>query len=73
MKNFFESEITEKLYGDPPSASREAYLDDAYGRGRWLRCLWRFALEGFYDNQHVDRFNEFDKAWSEYRKTRLTT
>ncbi|KAH0257043.1 hypothetical protein KCU91_g16594, partial [Aureobasidium melanogenum] len=73
VKKFFESEITEKLYGDSSSASREAYLDDAYGRGRWLRRLWRFALDGFTDDQHIDRFYEFDKAWSEHRKTRPTT
>ncbi|KAH0282634.1 hypothetical protein M436DRAFT_67711 [Aureobasidium namibiae CBS 147.97] len=50
-------------------ASREAYLDDAYGRGRWLRRLWRFALDGFSDSQHIDRFKNFDEAWSEYKET----
>ncbi|KAG9757559.1 hypothetical protein KCU73_g4347, partial [Aureobasidium melanogenum] len=73
VKKFFESEIAEKLYGDSSPASREAYFDDAYGRGRWLRRLWRFALEGFSDNQHIDRFKEFDRAWSEYRETQPTT
>lgn len=71
VKKFFESEFTEKLYGDSSPASLEAYFDDAYGRGRWLRRLWRFALDGFSDNQHIDRFNEFDKAWSEYRDSAL--
>ncbi|KAG9511753.1 hypothetical protein KCV07_g9947, partial [Aureobasidium melanogenum] len=73
VKEFLESEIAEKLYGNPSPASREAYLDDAYGRGRWLRRLWRFALEGFSDDQHIDRFKEFDRAWSEYRETQPTT
>lgn len=70
VKKFFESEIVEKLYGHSSPASREAYFDDAYGRGRWLRRLWRFALNGFSDSQHIDRFHEFDRAWSEYRETR---
>ncbi|KEQ59812.1 uncharacterized protein M437DRAFT_77916 [Aureobasidium melanogenum CBS 110374] len=71
VKKFFESEITTKLYGDTSSASREAYLDDAYGRGRWIRRLWRFALEGFYDSQHISRYEDFDKDWTEYRKTQV--
>jgi len=69
VKQFFETEITNQLYGDSSPASREAYLDDAYGRGRWLRRLWRFALDGFSDSQHIDRFKNFDKAWSEYKET----
>ncbi|KAG9530162.1 hypothetical protein KCU93_g2727, partial [Aureobasidium melanogenum] len=73
VKEFFESEITNKLYGDSSPANREAYLDDAYGRGRWLRRLWRFALDGFHDSQDIPRFEDFDKAWSEYRETQLKT
>lgn len=69
VKQFFETEITDQLYGGSSHASQEAYLDDAYGRGRWLRRLWRFALEGFSDSQHIDRFKNFDKAWSEYKET----
>lgn len=69
VKKFFETGITEKLYGDSSPASREAHLDDTYGRGRWLRRLWRFALDGFSDDQQIDRFNEFDEAWLEYRDT----
>ncbi|CAD0089576.1 unnamed protein product [Aureobasidium mustum] len=34
VKQYFEAEIINKLYGDCSPASREAYLDDAYGRGR---------------------------------------
>jgi hypothetical protein len=68
VKRFFETEISKHLYGDSSPASREAYLDDAYGRGRWLRRLWRFALDGFSDSRHVDRFKKFDKHWLEYRE-----
>ncbi|KAI4715377.1 hypothetical protein E4T48_08455 [Aureobasidium sp. EXF-10727] len=63
VKQFFETSIVEQLYGDSSLESREAYLDDAYGRGRWLRRLWRFARDGFSDSQHINRFREFDKAW----------
>lgn len=66
VKQFFEVAICDQLYGDRGPASREVYLDDAYGRGRWLRRLWRFALDGFSDSQHIDRFKNFDKDWSEY-------
>ncbi|KAI5201270.1 hypothetical protein AUEXF2481DRAFT_78733 [Aureobasidium subglaciale EXF-2481] len=69
VRQFFETTFTERLYGDSSLVSRETYHDDAYGRGRWLRRLWRFALDGFSDNMHVERFQNFDEAWSEYRKT----
>ncbi|KAI5247552.1 hypothetical protein E4T47_05727 [Aureobasidium subglaciale] len=62
VRQFFEKIFTERLYGDSSLVSREAYHDDAYGRGRWLRCLWRFALDGFSDNMHVERFRNFDEA-----------
>lgn len=67
MKEFFESEIASKLYGDNSSASREAYLDDAYGRGRWLWRLFRFACDGLHESQDAAGFEDFDKAWTEYR------
>ena len=68
-KQYFETEICNQLYGGCDPVSREAYLDDAYGRGRWLRRLWRFAFDGFSDSQHIDRFKIFDKEWSEYKET----
>lgn len=69
VKQSFETAIINQLYGELGSAGRKAYLDDAYGRGRWLRRLWRFALDGFSDSQHIDRFKNFDKDWSEYKGT----
>jgi len=68
-KQFFEEATCNQLYGGSGPASREAYLDDAYGRGRWFRRLWRFALDGFSDSQHIDRFKNFDKDWTEYKET----
>ncbi|KAG4432346.1 hypothetical protein IFR05_012165 [Cadophora sp. M221] len=40
-----------------------SYLEDAYGRGVWLRALARFAIYPFEDSQDLDRYDPFVEAW----------
>lgn len=67
LKKHFETVFADIMYSRYGSRQRQIYHDDAYGRGRWLRRLWRFALDGFSDAQHLDRFNKFNKDWCEYK------
>ncbi|KAL2063320.1 hypothetical protein VTL71DRAFT_5125 [Oculimacula yallundae] len=39
------------------------YLDDAYGRGVWLRALARFGVYPFEDSHELDRYEPFVEAW----------
>ncbi|KAF1988465.1 hypothetical protein K402DRAFT_452709 [Aulographum hederae CBS 113979] len=43
--------------------TREMYEDMAYGRGRWLRRLWRFAKDGFYSHTDIYKFDQFKEHW----------
>ncbi|CZT47068.1 uncharacterized protein RSE6_07594 [Rhynchosporium secalis] len=42
------------------------YLEDAYGRGRWLRALARFGVYPFEDFWELDRYEPFVEAWNAY-------
>ncbi|CZS99129.1 uncharacterized protein RAG0_07592 [Rhynchosporium agropyri] len=42
------------------------YLEDAYGRGRWVRALARFGVYPFEDFWGLDRYEPFVEAWDAY-------
>jgi hypothetical protein len=42
------------------------YVDDAYCRGRWLRRLFHFALNGWDGTPDWKLYEEFMKEWKEY-------
>jgi hypothetical protein len=70
VKQRFEDAIVKSLYSAKYGAkARAKYLDDAYGRGRWLRRVWRFASEGLsmYPT-HWRRMQQLDREWSEYKR-----
>ncbi|KAI5203895.1 hypothetical protein E4T39_03959 [Aureobasidium subglaciale] len=70
IKERFEQVLVEKLYQRYGSKALEAYQDDAYGRGRWLRRVWRFANEGIFSSpNHDDRFDQLLKEWTEFKQT----
>ena len=47
-----------------PGYNRTVYIDEAYGKGRWVRLLARFAFQGASDNQDLTRFNHIHREWS---------
>ncbi|KAF2725351.1 hypothetical protein K431DRAFT_291017 [Polychaeton citri CBS 116435] len=66
IRQHFEDNLVIGLSNLYPGYSREEYLEDTYGKGRWIRRLARFAIHGLSDSQDWKRFNEFDKEWSSY-------
>ncbi|KAJ8058139.1 hypothetical protein OCU04_012996 [Sclerotinia nivalis] len=43
-----------------------SYLDDTYGRGVWIRGIFRFAQDGFVDNRDYGRCEKFVEDWDRY-------
>ena len=69
VKQRFEEAIVKALYSEKYGTNAHAkYLDDAYGRGRWLRRIWRFASEGIFTNAHHRRIEQLDLEWTAYKK-----
>lgn len=70
VRRRFEEAIVKALYSKQYGEKAHAkYLDDAYGRGRWLRRIWRFASEGLsmYPT-HWRRMQQLDREWAEYKR-----
>jgi hypothetical protein len=70
VRQRFEEAIVKALYSEQYGEKAHAkYLDDAYGRGHWLRGIWRFASEGLsmYPT-HYHRMQQLDREWTEYKK-----
>ena len=42
------------------------FIEDAYGRGIWLRRLARFGIYGFHDSEDFARYEQFVKDWQKY-------
>ena len=43
------------------------YVEDAFGKGRWIRRAWGFLLHGFYSSEDFKRFKRFIEEWNRYR------
>lgn len=71
IKERFEEVMADKIYSLRYGArAMEVYQDDTYGRGRWLRRVWRFAKEGiFSEPNHNDRFEQLLREWTEFKET----
>ena len=65
IKNRFEALFTEQVLSITGEASMEAYTDAAYGTGRWLRRIWRFAQHGFNSNHQDYLLRMLEKEWTE--------
>lgn len=46
------------------------YMEDAYGRGVWLRRLFKFGLDGFSDQQQWENYKTFVSDWEGYVESR---
>lgn len=66
IKEHFEQCFIRGLRELDSSMTTDAYFDDAYGSGRWLRRLARFALHGGSYSQDFQRFQHFDRQWSRF-------
>ena len=62
--NLSEENMALKAHFDAKAAAvLPAYLEDAYGRGRWLRRIWTYARNEIHDPYLLDRAEEFRKEW----------
>ena len=60
----FEHGFVERMKVVYEDYSREAYQEEAYGKGRWIRRIARFAIHGASDSQDLTRFEHLDNDWS---------
>lgn len=67
IKKAFEERLTIGLKGFYDHYDADVYHEEAYGKGRWLRRLARFAIEGVSDNEGLKRYEHFEKEWSALR------
>ncbi|KAK5726718.1 hypothetical protein LTR15_002606 [Elasticomyces elasticus] len=67
VKEYFESSFAEQvMHIDDTTTSKQTYMDEAYGTGRWLRRLWRFARYGVNDQNDVERLERLELEWSQH-------
>jgi hypothetical protein len=53
IKERYEEVLIDKLYVEKyGDNANEMYHDDAYGRGRWLRRIWKFNYEGLQSESY---------------------
>lgn len=67
VRQRFEEVLVEKLY--KPQYGEKAlsqWRDDAYGRGRWLRRIWRLAYEGIGSVTAIPRFEQLEREWKAF-------
>ena len=54
LKTYFEATATRSL---------PDYLEDAYGRGRWLRRIWLFVRSEIHQPHMIDAMEQLLKGW----------
>jgi Phosphotransferase enzyme family len=69
VKTYFEESFVRRLSHEKPSYDMATYQDEAYGRGRWLRRLAWFAVDGFTEGEVVHRFDHFVDDWEHAQST----
>jgi hypothetical protein len=69
VKQRHEDVLIEELYTPQyGEKAREHYIDDTYGRGRWLRRLFDFAQGDVVYTASKHRFNKLISDWEEFKK-----
>lgn len=66
IRRHFEDRFVSELANVYPGYDQEAYVQESYGHGRWIRRLARFAIHGASDNQDLTRFEHLDSDWSAF-------
>ncbi|PPJ49665.1 hypothetical protein CBER1_02200 [Cercospora berteroae] len=59
----FEDRLVNKLQQIYPTYNARTYRDEAYGRGRWIRRMARFAIHGVRSSEDTKRFRGLEKEW----------
>ena len=67
MRAYFENSFVQRMSLLSPAYTPAAYQDEAYGTGRWLRRLSRFAIHGFGYSQDFSRYEKFVREWDEFQ------
>ena len=44
------------------------YVEDVFGKGRWIRRVWDFLLHGLLSEESRDGFRRFLEEWKSYRE-----
>ncbi|KAJ9615164.1 hypothetical protein H2200_001238 [Cladophialophora chaetospira] len=63
IKQYFEERLVKGLVTIYPTMRREDYFDQAYGKGRWVRRLARFAFHGASFSEDIKRFWQLAEEW----------
>ena len=61
LRTRFERKMEERVGGK--------YVEDAFGKGRWIRRIWRFLLHGFPSSEDIKRWDRFEEEWNRYRES----
>ena len=59
LRTFFERKMRKKVGSH--------YVEDAFGKGRWIPRVWRFLFHGFYSLEDFKQFERFIEEWNSYR------
>ena len=63
--NLSDESLALKLHFDAAAAAvLPNYLEDAYGRGRWLRRIWTFARSGADNMWYIELIKQLPKDWA---------
>lgn len=70
VKKHFETLFIEKVMSIEGRRSAEAYQEEAYGAGKWLRRLYWFAEHGVRHDRDLMRLEDLEADWHIYLSQR---
>ena len=73
LRAYFETEYVRKVSASTPSYSMTKYRDEAYGKGRWLRRLYRFATRGLGNCVDYHHYETFVEEWDQLQASRKSS
>lgn len=65
LRTHFEEHFVLNMRKIYPRYNLDAYKDEAYGRGGWLRHVARFAIYGAYSSEDDRRYNALEEDWAQ--------
>ncbi|KAH7391306.1 hypothetical protein BKA64DRAFT_677302 [Cadophora sp. MPI-SDFR-AT-0126] len=69
-RDLTEDELLIKAHFDQiMTRASPTWMDDAYGRGVWLRALARYGLYPFEDGVNYSNYDDFIAAWDEFNQS----
>jgi hypothetical protein len=60
LRTLFERKMEKRVWSK--------YVEDAFGKGRWIRRVWRFLLHSFRSSEDLRPFGRFVEEWNSYRE-----